>query len=68
MTTIEIRLSLHTIYGPVGPRLGRGTPLPVKEFTFPNTPEGQKEAAEAKDALEKYLADFEARREKGKKK
>jgi hypothetical protein len=44
---ISIRLSLHTEFGPVGPRLERGVPMPKPPYDFPDTPEGR-EAAEAK--------------------
>lgn len=53
-TEIRIRLALFTEYGPAGHRLQKATPLPIKDFTFPDTPEGRKEAEEAREKLQGY--------------
>ncbi len=58
MTSVEIRLCLYTTYGPAGPRLERGTPLPVKQFDFPDTEEGRRAAEQAKEHLQNYVTKY----------
>ena len=52
---IEIRLSLHTEFGPVGPRLQRETQMPRPPYDFPDTPEGREQAEEKKERIEEYI-------------
>lgn len=52
---IQIRLSLHTEFGPVGPRLERGTPMPRAPYDFPDTPEGREAAEVKKEEILRYI-------------
>jgi hypothetical protein len=53
---IHIRFALYTDYGPVGPRLERGQPLPEGPTSFPMTEEGKEQAFAQ---LAKYQAYWE---------
>lgn len=52
---IHIRLSLHTTFGPVGPRLERVIPMPRPPYDFDDTVEGRREAEAKKEEFERYF-------------
>lgn len=41
---INGHIEIHTEFGPVGPRLERGSPLPSFKSRYPETPDGEAEA------------------------
>jgi hypothetical protein len=55
MIPITIKLTLETPLGPAGHRLERAVPLPINQFSFPDTPEGRIDAEKAKVLLQNYV-------------
>jgi len=55
---IEIRLQLWTPTGPAGDRLERAVPLPIKQFNFPDSPEGREKAEQAREHLQDYVSKY----------
>lgn len=55
MIPISIELTLCTPHGPAGARLERSLPLPIKQFSFPDTEEGRVDAERARDLLQAYV-------------
>ena len=55
LTPVTQMIVLCTPFGLAGPRLERGVPLPIKEFIFPKTDEGQRKADEAQQHLQNYV-------------
>ena len=55
MIPIAIELTLATPIGPAGHRLERAVPLPIKQFSFPDTPQGRIDAENAKVLLQNYV-------------
>jgi hypothetical protein len=55
MIPITIELTLMTPHGPAGTRLERSVPLPIKQFSFPDTEEGRNEIEKARELLQNYV-------------
>lgn len=58
LTKVEIRLALYTQTGPAGWRLERAAPLPIKQFDFPDTPDGRQAAEQAREHLADYVTKY----------
>lgn len=62
MSDLSIRLVISTEFGPVGPRLERGEPLPSHQASYPNTPEGLAQAEHDMGRIEEYIARHKERK------
>lgn len=60
----SIRLVICCNECPVGPRLSRGTPLPPYQNTYDDTPDGRSLAEYHMAQVEKYVLDYESRKQK----
>lgn len=53
---LSLRICIWTEYGPIGPRLERGGPLPRYEQSYPDTEEGRQQATEDMERVAKYVS------------
>lgn len=61
---LSIRLSICTEFGPIGPRLERGEPLPSYQSTYENTPEGLSQAEHDMSRIDAYITRHKERQTK----
>lgn len=62
MSDLSIRLVICTEFGPVGPRLERGEPLPPHQQSYENTPEGLAQAKHDMGRIAEYIARHKERK------
>ena len=48
-------IEIHTDFGIVGARLERGEPLPRRQASYPDTPDGMAQASADMAQLDKYI-------------
>jgi hypothetical protein len=58
----EQGIEIHTEFGPVGPRLERGAPLPKYRSSYPDSPEGRAEASADMAEIDKYIEKHKERK------
>jgi hypothetical protein len=64
--TFSIRLVLCCNDCAIGSRLSRGTPMPVYQQSYDDTPEGRLLAEHHLGNIKKYIDDYEQRKQKRK--